>query len=75
MDAKAIEDLANAVWHVLDDMGKEGQSCCLASKAMLRVAYEPFLQAEIENHLLMELDDAPQYTFDEAATVLKEFGL
>lgn len=75
MDAKAIEKLADAVWHVLDDMGKDGCECSTGVKAMLRVAFEPFTQAGIKNDPLMEPDCAPEYTFDEAAALLKELGL
>ena len=71
MDTKAIEKLADAVWQALDDMGKEGQSCCLASKALLRAAYEPFLQDRLKSYPLMD----PDYTFEEAAALLKELGL
>ena len=34
--------LANAVGQLLDDMGKAGQSVCLAAKAQARIAFEPF---------------------------------
>lgn len=39
--------LLDGVWQVLDDMGAEGTSCCLAAKAQLRVAYEPFRQPDV----------------------------
>lgn len=71
MDAKAIEKLADAVWHVLDDMGKDGCECSTGVKAMLRVAFEPFLQDRFKSYPLMD----PDYTFDEAAALLKELGL
>jgi hypothetical protein len=38
-----IADLADAMWQLLDDMGKDGLSVCLAAKAQARVAYEPFI--------------------------------
>jgi len=40
--------LLEAVWQVLDDMGATGHSCCPAAKAQLRVAFEPFRDAELE---------------------------
>lgn len=39
-----IAALADATWQLLDDMGVDGQSVCLAAKAKARVAYEPFRQ-------------------------------
>ncbi len=37
-----VDDLADAMWQILDDMGRDGKSVCLAAKALARVAYEPF---------------------------------
>jgi hypothetical protein len=37
-----INALADAMWLLLDDMGKDGKSVCLAAKACARVAFEPF---------------------------------
>lgn len=37
-----VEALADAMWQLLDDMGKDGRSVCLAAKAQARIAYEPF---------------------------------
>lgn len=37
-----IDALSDAVWQLLDDMGREGQSVCLAAKAQARIAFEPF---------------------------------
>lgn len=45
----AIHDLVEAVWQVLDDMGKDGNSCCTYAKAQLRIAYEPFRDASWED--------------------------
>lgn len=39
---KEVQDLADAMWQLLDDMGKTGQAVCLAAKAQARIAYEPF---------------------------------
>ena len=39
---KEIDDLAEAMWQLLDDMGRDGRSVCLAAKAQARLAYEPF---------------------------------
>lgn len=38
-----VRAIVDAAWQVLDDMGADGQSCCLAAKAQLRVAIEPFV--------------------------------
>lgn len=54
-----IHALAEAMWQLLDDMGKTGQSACLAAKANARVAYEPFRdQSEVEFDDWMSLKDA-----------------
>lgn len=37
-----VDELAEAMWQILDDMGKHGKSVCLAAKAQARIAYEPF---------------------------------
>ncbi len=37
-----VQALADAMWQVLDDMGTDSRSVCLATKAQARVAYEPF---------------------------------
>lgn len=58
------ERLADAAWHVLDDMGKDGLSCCLAAKAYLRVAFEPF----------KTLDDPMDMSFEVAQKVLEDVG-
>ena len=65
MTAETTE-LADAVWQVLDDMGKSGQSCCAFAKAKLRVAFEPFRDTDE--------GEAPDFTLDDAKTVLKACG-
>jgi hypothetical protein len=40
--AEQVQELADAMWQLLDDMGECGKSVCLAAKAQARVAYEPF---------------------------------
>lgn len=42
-NSKQTEELADAMWQLLDDMGIAGQSVCLAAKAQARIAIEPFL--------------------------------
>ena len=37
-----VQSLADAMWQILDDMGKDGTSACLFAKAQARVAFEPF---------------------------------
>lgn len=41
-----IRELADAMWQLLDDMGKDGQTVCLYAKAQARVAFEPFRDAD-----------------------------
>jgi hypothetical protein len=41
--SEQIEDLVEAVRQLLEDMGPDGLSVCLAVKAEARVALEPFL--------------------------------
>lgn len=40
--------LVEAVWQVLDDMDQSGTCCCLAAKAQLRVAFEPYRDPELD---------------------------
>lgn len=61
-----VDALVEAVWQVLDDMGANSCSTCLASKALLRAAYEPFWDEE-----LGEMD----YPLEEARRVLVDVGL
>ena len=54
-----IKRLAYAMWQLLDDLGKDGESVCLAAKAEARVAYEPFRdKSEPEYDDWMSLADA-----------------
>lgn len=41
-----VTALADAMWQLLDDMGANGQSVCLAAKAQARIAYEAFREDE-----------------------------
>jgi hypothetical protein len=52
-----IETLAAAMAQLLDDMGNEGTSVCLAAKAQARIAYEPFAEPA-EKGMLMPLEEA-----------------
>jgi hypothetical protein len=49
--------LIEAMDQILDDMGREGQSVALASKAQARIAFEPFLDPE-SRAVYMPLDEA-----------------
>lgn len=52
-----VEELANAMWQLLDDMRESGQSVCLAAKAQARIAFEPFRdksEPEYENWISVE---------------------
>ena len=66
-----VENLATAVWQVLDDMGKDGLSCCGAAKAQLRVAFEPFVQSAIKDDPSLIDGWGPDYTFEKATEVMK----
>lgn len=37
-----VNELADAMWQLLDDMGRGGLSVCLCAKAQAVIAYEPF---------------------------------
>ncbi len=37
-----VDALAEAMWQLLDDMGKAGSCVCMAAKADARIAFEPF---------------------------------
>jgi len=53
--------LAEAMAQLLDDMGKQGKSVCLAAKAQARVAYEPFVdEPEWAEDCLMPLTVAKE---------------
>lgn len=70
-----VRALADAMWQVLDDMGRHGLCLCPAAKAQARVAYEPFLQAEVAADPTLMPDYAPDMTFAEARAILDEVGL
>lgn len=55
-----IRALADAVWQVLDDMGLDGRSCCIAAKAALRRAYEPFIDDPETMKGIMSLSQADE---------------
>lgn len=52
-----IEELRDAMWQLLDDMGPRGLSVCLAAKAQARIAFEPFMDPDAAPDL-MPLDVA-----------------
>lgn len=47
---KEVEALSDAMWQLLDDMGSNGQSVCLAAKASARIAFEPFRDKSEEEY-------------------------
>ena len=61
-----VSVLADAVWRVLDDMGEFGLSTCLATKASLRVAFEPFREQATEG----DKDADPEMTLAVARAAL-----
>lgn len=60
--------LIEAMDQVLDDMGPDSanRSVCLATKALARVAFEPFLEPECREFVM---------SLNEARDVLAEVGL
>lgn len=52
-----ITALIDAMDQLLDDMGIDGQSVCLAAKAQARIAFEPFLDPECVG-FIMPLEEA-----------------
>lgn len=52
-----IASLVSAMEQLLDDMGKDGQSVCLAAKAMARIAFEPFCDSDAAEYY-MPLEEA-----------------
>ncbi len=60
-----IEQLAEAMWQLLDDMGRSTNAPCRAAHAAARIAYEPFRDHE----------DHPDWMpLDEAKQILKDCG-
>ncbi len=50
-----VSELVDAVWQLLDDMGKDGRSVCLAAKALARLAFEPFRDGpELDSWMSLE---------------------
>jgi len=41
-----VSKLVDAMWQILDDMGKTGTSACVAAKAQARIAIEPFSKGD-----------------------------
>lgn len=54
--AGPLNALSDAMWQLLDDMGKDGQSVCLQAKAQARIAFEPFQDADAPTP--MDLEEA-----------------
>lgn len=54
---KQVQDLADAMWQLLCDMGATGQGVCLAAKARARIAFEPW-NTEVGAEPDMSLDEA-----------------
>lgn len=52
-----IDALVEAMDQLLDDMGRDGTSVCLAAKARARVAFQPFMSLDAA-HIYMPLDEA-----------------
>ncbi|SHJ71124.1 hypothetical protein SAMN05444159_1289 [Bradyrhizobium lablabi] len=52
-----VAALVEAMDQLLDDMGPNGQSVCLAAKAQARIAFDPFLDPECVE-FIMPLEQA-----------------
>jgi hypothetical protein len=60
-----VQELADAMWQLLDDMGKGSQSVCLLAKIDARIAYEPFRdKSEPEYEDWLSYDDAKRQLAD-----------
>lgn len=55
-----VDALAAAMGQLLDDMGIDGQSVCLAAKAQARIAFEPFKTTDYDEVPMMPLKLAIQ---------------
>ena len=53
-----VKALAESMWLLLDDMGKDAQSVSLLAKAQARVAFEPFNVPNMNWDDWMSLADA-----------------
>jgi hypothetical protein len=58
LDDAWIEDLVDAAWQVLEDMGARGHCCSAFAKAKLRIALELFIDRIGTVDELMSLDAA-----------------
>ena len=70
--AAQVEALASAMWQLLDDMGENGTCVCGYAKALARVAYEPFLQADFASDPDLEPDYAPHMTLAAAQAIIAD---
>ncbi|MGX7706287.1 hypothetical protein [Methylobacterium sp. Gmos1] len=61
-----VQALADAMWQVLDDMGADSRSVCLATKARARVAYQAFRFVNDDG------DDGLDMPLSEAEAILTE---
>lgn len=67
-----VTALSDAMWQLLDDMGKEGQCVCTYAKAQARIAYEPFLRADMASEPSLETDYAPDFLLSEAEAIVTD---
>jgi hypothetical protein len=58
MDKPQTTELADAAWRVLDDMGRDGLSCCGFAKARLRIALGYINDPDPDAQLEFTLADA-----------------
>lgn len=55
-----IDDLVDAMWQLLDDMGRDSLCVCGLAKAQARIAFEPFYRPEDHGKLSMTFEEAKQ---------------
>ena len=59
-EQEVLEDviaLVDAMWQLLDDMGRDGLCVCPAAKAQARIAFEPFHRHE-HGPMAMSMEEA-----------------
>jgi hypothetical protein len=59
-----VQALADAMWQLLDDMGEQGLSVCLAAKEQARIAFEPFVDEPEAMAGIVSLADAERIVGD-----------
>ena len=53
-----ITAIVDAMWQLLDDMGRDGFCVCPAAKAQARIAFEPFHNPQEHGPMAMSMEEA-----------------